>query len=325
MTREIKLALILGSALVLVVGVLISDHMSGARLAKLERVAPDSVGAPIASQTPRIEIHAAPAVPLRDEPAPPAPTHLALAETPGASHTQGVGIEPQTTYEPLVIDMGTALAFDAGATDPTMALNEAPLDSVAAFKAWAEQQGVRLVDAPAAASVDRRPGPNGNGANGARPQQTTGATTTQRPAPAEPDREHAVVRGDSLWKIAERYYGDGALHTQLSRYNRDRLGANGELLAGSRLRIPSRAALTGQAEPAPSARPTTGAPAPSPAARPAARTETYTVQRGDTLGEIAQRTLGTSRRWREIVELNKDVIKDPDVVPVGTVLKLPAR
>ena len=40
-----------------------------------------------------------------------------------------------------------------------------------------------------------------------------------------------------------------------------------------------------------------------------------------TLGEIAQRLLGSSSKWREIVELNG--IEDPDVVPVGTTLKLP--
>ena len=34
--------------------------------------------------------------------------------------------------------------------------------------------------------------------------------------------------------------------------------------------------------------------------------------------------LGTSRRWREIYELNRDRIDDPDHVPAGTVLVLPS-
>ncbi|MFG0258122.1 MAG: LysM peptidoglycan-binding domain-containing protein [Phycisphaerales bacterium JB043] len=58
MTREHKLALVLGFALVLVVGVLISDHFSGARLAQLEEV--DDVAS-------REEKLLAPSKPLPDE------------------------------------------------------------------------------------------------------------------------------------------------------------------------------------------------------------------------------------------------------------------
>ncbi|TVQ63509.1 MAG: LysM peptidoglycan-binding domain-containing protein [Phycisphaerales bacterium] len=311
MTREIKLALIVGSALVLVVGVLISDHMSGARLARIETVAPESVGSPAASEPPRIAINPAPVVPLLDEPEPAPVYSLAMADTEAPS------FDANHAEAPLVIDMGVGAL---GRNDaPRVALNEAPLESVAAFKAWAEQQGVRLVDAPVAANVERRNGPGAASNNNT--QRPAPAAPVQRTPAPEPERVHAVVRGDSLWKIAERYYNDGALHARLARHNRDRLGPNGELLADTVLRIPSRSVLTGEAAPAAQPAPAEARPAP---ARPA-RTTTYTVARGDTLGEIAQRTLGSSRRWREIVELNKSVIKDPDVVPVGTVLTLPAR
>jgi len=50
-------------------------------------------------------------------------------------------------------------------------------------------------------------------------------------------------------------------------------------------------------------------------------TRTYKVRTGDTLGEIAGRELGASRRWPEIVELNPGV--DPRRLKVDSVLRLP--
>lgn len=50
---------------------------------------------------------------------------------------------------------------------------------------------------------------------------------------------------------------------------------------------------------------------------------TYTVKARDTLSSIAAAKLGSTGRWRELLEANLDRIKDPDRVPVGTVLRLP--
>ena len=51
-------------------------------------------------------------------------------------------------------------------------------------------------------------------------------------------------------------------------------------------------------------------------------TSTYVVKPGDSLSEIASDLLGSGRRWREIYEMNRDVIKDPDNVVAGTRLKI---
>lgn len=48
---------------------------------------------------------------------------------------------------------------------------------------------------------------------------------------------------------------------------------------------------------------------------------THTVKYGDTLSSIAAKYLGSWSRYSEIAELNG--IRDPNNVPVGTVLKLP--
>lgn len=52
---------------------------------------------------------------------------------------------------------------------------------------------------------------------------------------------------------------------------------------------------------------------------------TYTVVKGDSLSKIAKALLGDAKRWREIHELNKDVIKNPDLIYPGQVFKIPAE
>lgn len=51
--------------------------------------------------------------------------------------------------------------------------------------------------------------------------------------------------------------------------------------------------------------------------------KTYTVQRGDTLQKISQKFYGTSKSWMKIYEANRGKIKKPDVIVVGTVIKIP--
>ena len=52
--------------------------------------------------------------------------------------------------------------------------------------------------------------------------------------------------------------------------------------------------------------------------------KTYTVDSGDNLSAIAKQELGDANRWREIYDLNKDVIgKNPDLIQPGMELKLP--
>ena len=55
----------------------------------------------------------------------------------------------------------------------------------------------------------------------------------------------------------------------------------------------------------------------------AAKPKTYTVQKGDTLSEIARRFYGNTSKWKDIYNANKAKISDPDKVKIGTVLTLP--
>ena len=54
---------------------------------------------------------------------------------------------------------------------------------------------------------------------------------------------------------------------------------------------------------------------------PAAKDMRYKIQEGDTLEKIAKKFLGSTRRWAEIYEVNRDVIKDPArIYPSQTII-----
>jgi nucleoid-associated protein YgaU len=51
-------------------------------------------------------------------------------------------------------------------------------------------------------------------------------------------RMHRVREGDTLRKLAIKFYGDEDEFNRIIEANRDRLGDNDELIVGSELRIP---------------------------------------------------------------------------------------
>ncbi|MGH8083743.1 MAG: LysM peptidoglycan-binding domain-containing protein [Lysobacter sp.] len=52
--------------------------------------------------------------------------------------------------------------------------------------------------------------------------------------------------------------------------------------------------------------------------------QTYTVERGDTLSQIAKQFYGKASDWNTIFEANRDQLDDPDLIQPGQVLKIPA-
>ena len=51
----------------------------------------------------------------------------------------------------------------------------------------------------------------------------------------------------------------------------------------------------------------------------------HTVVKGDCLWNLAVKYLGSSYRWSEIYEMNKSVIKNPNLIYVGQVLTIPSH
>jgi nucleoid-associated protein YgaU len=60
----------------------------------------------------------------------------------------------------------------------------------------------------------------------------------------------------------------------------------------------------------------------APPAAPAAKT--YTVQAGDTLSKISKQFYGDANKYMKIFDANKDQLKDPNMIKVGQVLKIPS-
>jgi nucleoid-associated protein YgaU len=52
-------------------------------------------------------------------------------------------------------------------------------------------------------------------------------------------------------------------------------------------------------------------------------TREYVVQKGDTLGSISTRELGTAKKWESIYEANRDRLKSPTDLKIGKSLRIP--
>ena len=112
--------------------------------------------------------------------------------------------------------------------------------------------------------------------------------------------EYTVQRGDTLWKIAQAQLGSGSRYREIMELN----GLTSEALTpGQVLRIPG-----------------SGSGGSSTPSTPAPTYREYTVQRGDSLWKIAQTQLGSSSRYREIMELNG---LTSEALTPGQVLRIP--
>ncbi len=264
MTREQKLALIIGFSLVLLVGVLVSDHLSGARNSHLAEVGDALTG----SSPPEF------VDPLPD----------ALAQS-----------DPVEQIAPA-LETRAASAPDRRVADNGTSPSETFINNLR--QRWA-------ANAPAIPAA-----------------QPETRETRYEPPIADPlvnDSRRTAVQtyrikpGDSLWAIAQRHYGDSALAKKLADYNveRGRLRDPDTIRVGSSILLPEPRAL--------------GSDAPARTTATATRTpRTYTVRSGDTLGEIAQQQLGSTKHVDAILSANTSLIEDPDDIRVGMVLALPA-
>lgn len=333
MTREHKLALIVGFSLVLVLGVLISDHFSPARRNELAEDIRPSTGRDVGAVVQGVR--------LASEQGVTADGRMAL---PGVTPANGT---------PVV--SGPIGPTQQGAT-PSDQLRQLNPDVRPVVQNQPQQQpGTTLT------MGERPPLPGMNGgATGRDPAvsalaqtttdpvetlvmgdpnmgQPTSAQTPEAPATVQiPLQRHDVREGDTLYRIAVKYYGDGKLWEKVREYNKDKVSGSGTLREGVTLLLPPKDVLLGKPY-VPTTQPqTTPAPKTTPDGKPV-RPETrvasgadsknfkeYVVKEGDTLSAVAKKTLGSTKRWPEIVEANRGTLKNEDALSVGMKLKIPA-
>lgn len=71
--------------------------------------------------------------------------------------------------------------------------------------------------------------------------------------------------------------------------------------------------------------PGTSSSAPAAGASAAAQSVFYTVKKGDNLSTIAKEHYGNASKYMAIFEANKPMLKDPDKIYVGQVLRIPPK
>jgi len=144
------------------------------------------------------------------------------------------------------------------------------------------------------------------------PGSDTAARNGQRPQ----DATYTVQAGDTLWAIAQRFYGTGYEFPRLVAANVGRQMTGGERFTAAGVIQPGWVLRV---------------PLPSQTVSESNGAHYYLVEEGDTLQGIAARLLGNEEKWRTLFEANRSaaqlnghVLTDPDLIWPGLRLKLPA-
>ncbi len=328
MTRELKLALIVGFVVVILVTVLISDHLSQANTTKL---AANDVQAPALIQPAETRPD-----PVFSGRVPPSPGPLIEAPSPETVVARG---EPGDQSAPRVIHL--TQGEDSNIEDVVRGLGGTIKNGVIGLPLTATQKmdgaggtvqpqevtpeaskvGGGSYDANDAKSVVK---PDGDVI--ADPENDIKIEPRQAPkAAVEPLVFHTVAEGDSLYKIAKQYLGNGNEFRKIVAANPG-LTEESPIRPGQKLRIPAKAAESGVRSASSSgamlrvkeAAPKTTPAAPAKSAPP----DRYTVKAGDTISGIAKALLGSTRYTDAILDANPSV--DAESMAVGTVLKIPS-
>ncbi len=123
---------------------------------------------------------------------------------------------------------------------------------------------------------------------------------------------YTVESGDTLWKIAEKFYGDGSYWQKIFAENAAVIGSDpNRIYVGQILTI----YLNQGDGSVMTAMPAEG--------MEGIEGNYYIVQEGDTLWKIALKIYNRGWRWRRIYEANVNSIPDPQNIYVGQVLLIP--
>ena len=310
MNREQKLALIIGFAVILVVGVLVSDHLSAAQSLRLADATEGDTG----------RVEARPVAMLPD------PGHtgtrLAAGNTPtNTPSAQDQYREPvvqarEATQQPTlelpdeIVRITQGSPSTLGGALEGLQLSDPKADDSVRPIIKSDDLGTRIARGfdnglPIATKLEQ-PG-----------QRQDPASGTVREVSTPPVVRHTVAKDESLYKIAARYLGDGNRWREIAKANRGKVDSDGGVRQGVTLVIPDAKPLSQPALTSPPKKDQSPRTRPSPT--------TYTVAKNDSLGQIAQDLLGSVRYMNEIIRANPGKISDPDDIRVGMVLNIPAR
>lgn len=154
------------------------------------------------------------------------------------------------------------------------------------------------------------------------------------------DRQRYVVQpNDNFWSISRKCYGAGRFYAALAMHNRDIISDPKMMKPGVTISTPDVSVLEQRYSAViPKAGPAVDSDSPVTTAqtRKSASIEPagyfvsgdgvpmYRVGDQDTLTSIAKSHLGRTSRWVQILEMNRNVLRDGNELKIGTVLRLPA-
>lgn len=352
MTRETKVGLLVGMCVILLIGIIVSDHLAvvqredssvltdlanqAQRSIDPEQIEQDLFRSPADTASPGMGQGSLPAADTTR--VTPVPMPAELAPAPATPLLPGEGPSPQA-LPPGQSQQDYRIAAQPDAFPPTLSQTtpmvnaSGPAVAPAAYTPASPAYPSYPAPTPGpSAATPATASPTGLQPLGTLTPRDFASPATSTPAAeaaptADPIQSivHYVKPGESLWQIAQRYYNSGDKWSLIAKANPKVVQPNGSVREGVRLVIPSdtRAAV----QPASSA--TAFADEPTPARLNASGatptgSRTIKVQSGDTLSSLAQRHLGSSARWREIYEANRDQLHDSDDLQVGMTLRLSA-
>lgn len=321
MTRETKIGLLVGLAFIIVIGILLSDHLSSttepppAYLAQAGASVRQGVNVPGVPPQPganTVTTIAPPTVipqqqvPTQEELSAPRPrgvvqigigpvqtTETPTGTPPATTPPQVTFVDEQPTPGNPTSTSGTTSGTPGDSTEPVT-----PNDPLAEI---AKRAGEELV------GLDGKPIENTSGLannNGAKPTELSNGF-----------REYRAVEGDTVSRMASRFLGEN------TPANRDLIvRANPSLQKNPDIVVSGRTYNIPMTKPAQTAVVTHTKSDEAPD-----NGNIYTVQPGDSLWKIASNECGTPSAVASIKELNADVLKGGDTVQVGMKLKLPAK
>lgn len=132
-------------------------------------------------------------------------------------------------------------------------------------------------------------------------------------------RVHKVQQNDSLYKIANKYYRDESKWLLIFNANRDKLPDRNSLKIGTELFIPEEKTIV-QSTKEETTIPTLMQMTEVEDTKSSRR---HTIQKGDSLYKIALQYYKDGSKWNKILEVNKEIIKNQNSLPVGAEIEIP--
>ncbi len=298
MTRETKIGLLVGLAFIIVIGILLSDHMSSTT---------EPVAAPLTNTAGNVRDSVA--APVTDPP-------------PITVVTQN--ITPRDTVSTHSDPGQSIVRVGPGGNNTPIQIRQVTVTQVPSEPGKNGDSPASQVGQPGSLQEVAR-------ANGEPIIGASGADSTSVPAGGNTARKYTAQAGDTLNRLAGRFLGGN------TKANRDLIvNANPSLKSNPNKIIVGRAyIIPGSAA---DAQPTGAQPLPitqvpatptAPvAASPAASDQAqfwYTVKENDSLWSIAADQLGNGSAWTAIKDLNADVLKGNGSIHPNMKLRLPAK